>query len=265
MTALPPLTLTPEARKAVAHALAFAYERIDICDQHGDEADAMESASRALCLLIDPMTLTRRDEPDNPDAAPVWATWGQLVAANDMTLDFGLIVPQLLEGESVPMGGGAAPRFLLSIPRDAQPGGRTADPMGYVPVHLAISPTQLCDLMITAIEGGSVGWCHLIEITGADGRPAKYSEDDTWAQEWKLTVHPFEDGPETVTRTQFLANLANAVNNAGNPNPAPDTPEGRTMDYVRRLLAGWLIEDNADAETADVILQMGTMGSHIYC
>jgi hypothetical protein len=130
-----------------------------------------------------------------------------------------------------------------------------------VKIEHEISEETIADLMTAAIEGGSAYWCD--EITQQSG--AKSEEGVAWYSDPEiyrakegtfLTLQVVESEPSSENSDgRFIINLEK-MQKAFNLMGEFGTPKGF---HLRNLL-----EENWDAETADVFLQLATFGEVVY-
>jgi|CXWL01.1.fsa_nt_gi hypothetical protein len=135
--------------------------------------------------------------------------------------------------------------YLARSPGDG--GDYLAPLMLTVPVYF--SRQTLVDLLICAAEGGSNYWAAFKVTARADGDDSPIAYDVT---EYDEDGEPAD--PPRVFHVNAERMAAGIAKLATNPPPFPS---------ARRHL-GDVLNDNADAETADVILQLATLGDVVY-
>lgn len=110
-------------------------------------------------------------------------------------------------------------------------------------ITLTITPQQIADLMITAIEGGIGYWAAEVEIRGPEGR-RPYGEASSYADDqWVFHAVDCEGDEEAWA---VPANLF-AQRWAANPQHLDE-----------------LLNENLDADSADVLVQLGLFGEIVY-
>ena len=117
---------------------------------------------------------------------------------------------------------------------------------------VTITPKQIADLMVTALEGGSNHWVKKANLTLVNGEPKEspwYADPDIYASSFEIKLTDIEDGSiYTLNRMKLLEGLTKLA----------DQTHDR-HDCFRSLL-----DDNIDAEDADVILQVAVHGEIIF-
>jgi hypothetical protein len=103
-----------------------------------------------------------------------------------------------------------------------------------------VSAQSIADMMIGAIEGGSTGWCGHIDLGGKD-----YSKAETYENPFAFTVTD-DDGDVTV--------MDNISVQKGIELMAGDFP----THFADMMQEEW------DAETADVFFQLCALGELVY-
>lgn len=106
---------------------------------------------------------------------------------------------------------------------------------------------DLSDLIITAIEGGSGYWCERIVIMDADGESLSYQDETLFERPFDLYADECEDGQTYVARHDL-----------------DNSAFGRALELMPAHHRNNFINDNWDAETADVFLQCALFEEIIY-
>jgi hypothetical protein len=125
-----------------------------------------------------------------------------------------------------------------------------------IKIEHEISEETIADLMTTAIEGGSAYWCD--EITQTSGVTTEtspwYSDPEIYITNLTLQVVESEPSKENSDGRHIinLEKMQKAFELMGEFG----TPKGF---HLRNL-----VEENWDAETADVFLQLATFGEVVY-
>jgi hypothetical protein len=116
-----------------------------------------------------------------------------------------------------------------------------------VKITVDIDAQKMCDLVVTAIEGGIGYWARNVQVLKS-GLPAEYGEVGTYeGGDWEIRgAYPVTDDDSefevfSFGPTKFAAGAAK----------------------VNRHLGDWVM-GNHDAETADVLFQMAAFGERVY-
>lgn len=105
-----------------------------------------------------------------------------------------------------------------------------------ITIKHSIDPQRVADLMVTAIEGGSGYWCKSIDNDAPYGQASTYDRPINW------TVHPDGGDPVQLTNEGIL--------------------RGFCLMAEQYETSHWadFLEENEDADTADVFLQLALFG-----
>ena len=124
-------------------------------------------------------------------------------------------------------------------------------PTSSLMVTFAVPPKDICDLMITFVEGGGAYWCDLFEVfkVGPDSERTKvsYQEPASYEGEWVIEVTEDEQSDPEHGRLYEITPVKLATAFAALPD---------------RL--GQLLREEWDAETADVVVQQAAFGEIVY-
>jgi hypothetical protein len=129
-----------------------------------------------------------------------------------------------------------------------------------VKIEHEITETTIADLMTAAIEGGSSYWCDQIEQMSGHHTEEEvwYADPEIYKQEEGkfLTIRVVESEPSSENSDgRHIINLEK-MQKAFELMSEFGTPKGF---HLRNLL-----EENWDAETADVFLQLAVFGEVVY-
>lgn len=128
--------------------------------------------------------------------------------------------------------------------------------MSDMKIEIDITPHQLVDMFVTAIEGGSTYWCQgLFKLTGPEPevRPW-YSAPNIWADP-NTTIEVHYDDPDKPEgngagrKTLRVADLQTGVQAMADKYPSH--------------FADWLLQES-DADTGDCFLQCIVLGDCVY-
>jgi hypothetical protein len=108
-------------------------------------------------------------------------------------------------------------------------------------VAIKIPAQLICNLFVTAVEGGSTYWCRSMTFTKG-GKPCSYQEPDSFeVDDWSVKVKAYEDGVYEITPAKLAAAFT-----------------ARPSDFFDML------EEDYDAGTADSLVQQAAFGDIVY-
>lgn len=108
--------------------------------------------------------------------------------------------------------------------------------------EIIVTEKMVCDLFITAIEGGSTYWCEEIDLR-KDGQAVTYQREESFTGDWTATVTPHEDDKAIIT---------------------PETLQ-KAFSMRPEETALLVTESPAfDAITADTLIQCAAFGEIVY-
>lgn len=111
-----------------------------------------------------------------------------------------------------------------------------------VKIEIEVTPQQICDLFISAVEGGCVYWCDQMDFVQR-GKSASYQEASSFeGGDWHVVVHA---GDEDETFLVTPGSLTKAFE--------------RNVHRTQELISGYY-----DAEDADVLIQWAAFGEIVY-
>lgn len=120
------------------------------------------------------------------------------------------------------------------------------NPIVTVKTEISIDTQSLSDLLCNAIEGGSNYWCKSIDRVGDS--PAEYRHEHPFYEGCSLLVVPSEETEKNEYIVDIQA-IRKAVQIMANSYP---------------IAFNDLLNDNADAETGDIFLQLCCFGEVIF-